>query len=101
MKIDNLVTLISDLFDYVSVPKKAQQRTIWLGRLNLLETSADGRVCSKHFENTDFTLKGDGSLWLKQNVYPKQVKYEFEDLVNEIEIDDEAENMSPMRLDTR
>lgn len=94
-----LVPLNPDLFVYLRIPTNTEKRTIWLDRLNLTETSAHGRVCSKHFEPTDFTLKGDGALWLKKNSYPKQiksVKTEPEDLVNEIEIDNEPERLNTM-----
>ncbi|KAJ6649400.1 hypothetical protein Bhyg_04634 [Pseudolycoriella hygida] len=53
----------------------------WLS-LHELPNTANGRVCSKHFEQSDFVLKEDGRRWLK----PIQAVHTFQDEVNEIEV---------------
>lgn len=69
------------------IPKNVNQRNIWLDLLELPDT-AKGRVCSKHFEASDFEIRGS-HVWLKKNAYPMNVT----DVVepdNEVEIEDLA-----------
>lgn len=60
--------------------------------LDLPET-VKGRVCSKHFEQSDFTVKGDGHVWLKPGACPLQVDESPEEIVfhmNEVEINEDV-----------
>lgn len=64
-----------------------QQRNIWLDLLSL-PNSANGRVCSKHFNPEDLEKKGNGHVWLKRNACPNQV--DFPDVFVEVEIDEDV-----------
>jgi hypothetical protein len=54
--------------------------------------STNRRVCSNHFDPSDFQLKADGHIWLKPDVYPQHVQRNV-DYENEAEVgyDNEVE----------
>lgn len=81
--------IIADLI--YRLPKNNDQRNIWLDLLDLPHTSR-GRVCSKHFQESDFLRKRDGHVWLKSDAHPKQVESPDETsfLVNEVEVDEDT-----------
>lgn len=78
---------------FISIPKDKDQRNIWLDLLDLPDT-AKGRVCSKHFDPSDFQVKLDGHVWLKRFSYPKQIEYELEKTVNEFQRDEIVSDVS-------
>lgn len=70
-----------DWLDFVTIriPRDIDQRNIWLDLLDLPAT-ANARVCSKHFEPSDFDVKMDGHVWLKRFSCPKQIQLDrFDD----------------------
>ncbi|KAJ6642877.1 hypothetical protein Bhyg_07833, partial [Pseudolycoriella hygida] len=67
------------------IPKSLTVRHEWLNRIGASNT-ANGRICSKHFDESDFELKSDGCRWLKPDALPTEVVEEFEDEANEIEV---------------
>ncbi|KAJ6639453.1 hypothetical protein Bhyg_12198, partial [Pseudolycoriella hygida] len=74
------------------IPKSPTVRHEWLNRIGASNT-ANGRICSKHFDESDFELKSDGRRWLKPDALPTEVVEEFEDEANEIEVAEVSLNL--------
>lgn len=72
---------------FTRIPKDPDQRNIWLDLLDLPET-VNGRVCSKHFEQSDFEAKGE-RVWLKPHACPMHVDDEFPKFASVMEMDED------------
>ena len=60
----------------VRFPKDSQRRDVWLKSLGINDVPKDyERICSDHFQESDFEIKASGRRYLRQDAVPSKQGY--------------------------